>query len=678
MVSFPPPFIRLHQDRGFMNHGYVLIFDNFLEFHECYMFEPEAVYNNNETRINYYGTSSEQNCCQKGVKQVGAIVSQERENIFYSNKIALQRLLNTGSTCLGVSCNVSRERALLSTTNPSDIASVLNAKKFYKSCLNQNQIASEGIKPFKDIIDSFGGCPALNAGKFDESRWMLEDVVSRIQKTLGYGTILMGSLTADRENSDIMLFHLGQANFLLTKAQYSDSNTKFNFMVGVMQAISDNPQTVKQDMSAVLNLEKKLVQFSKNRDETLKREAYNKILYKNLDSTLSTKFNWKLYLNNIIPNYFVDDTPIVTTEKEYLIEMANIVQTTPKRTLANFVMWSVVQNMFNNFFLPAQLKAHLNTFTTVMTGAMKEVPIDTECEQMTAKYFAEPPSRIYVEKYFQQDIMNLVIDMVDRMVYEFKNLIRSNKWMDDSTKEEALVKLNLMSRKVGYPDYLFNNTFLESTYGKIQIDQKTKNILSLLKYGVEFAINMIFKPSDKTIRWTLDPITVNAQYNPQANDIGAQSMNYGAFGMFIGHEISHGFDISGKLYDGYGNMRNWWSNSSDVLYKEKTDCLVRKYNNFWIKQIGEYTYRNSMKKGDSAKEKLLGLQFTSDQLFFISFAQLWCEKMSNEGFQYSKKDEHSPNVARATVPLQNFEKFAFVFNCPKTSPMNPPDKCKIY
>ncbi|ESN97655.1 hypothetical protein HELRODRAFT_177709 [Helobdella robusta] len=545
----------------------------------------------------------------------------------------------------------NRLKALLSTTNPSDIASVLNAKKFYKSCLNQNQIASEGIKPFKDIIDSFGGCPALNAEKFDESRWMLEDVVSRIQKNLGYGTILNGDLIVDKDNSNSVLFHLGQANFLLTKAQYSDSNTKyidayFNFMVGAMQAISDNPQTVQQDMSAVLNLEKKLVQFSKNRDEKLKREAYNKILYRNLDSTLSTKFNWKLYLSNIIPNYFVDDTPIVTLEKEYLIEMANIVQTTPKRTLANFVIWSVVQNMFNNFILPAQLKAHLNTFTTVLTGAMKEVPIDTQCEQMTAKYFADPLSRIYVEKYFQQDIMNLVIDMVDRMVYEFKNLIRSNKWMDDSTKEEALVKLNLMSRKVGYPDYLFNNTFLESTYGKMQIDENqcTKNILSLLKHKADKDNSMVFKPLDKYSRWTLDPITVNAQYNPQANDIGAQPMNYGAFGMFIGHEISHGFDISGKLYDGYGNMRNWWSNSSDVLYKEKTDCLVRKYNNFWIKQIGEYlngestlaeniadlvglqiayqTYRNSMKKGDSAKEKLPGLQFTSDQLFFISFAQL--------------------------------------------------------
>ncbi|ESN97650.1 hypothetical protein HELRODRAFT_177705 [Helobdella robusta] len=615
----------------------------------------------------------------------------------------------------------NRLKALLSTTNPSDITSVLNAKKFYKSCLNQNQIASEGIKPFKDIIDSFGGCPALNAEKFDESRWMLEDVVSRIQKTLIYDTILKGILVPDRENSDIILFSLGQVNFLLTKAQYSDSNTKyidayFNYMVGVMQAISDNPQTVQQDMSAVLNLEKKLVQFFKNTDETSKKEAYNKILYKNLDST---KFNWKLYLNNIIPNYFVDDTPIVTTEKEYLIEMANIVQTTPKRTLANFVIWSVVRRMFNNFFLPAQLKAHYNTFITVMTGAIKEVPIDTQCEQMTAKYFGEPLSRIYVEKYIQQDIMDLVIDMVDRMVYEFKNLIRSNKWMDDSTKEEALVKLNLMSRKVGYPDYLFNNTFLDSTYGKMQIDenQHTKNMLNVLKYSFEHVKNMIFKPYDKSL-WSLDPIKVAAQYSSQTNDIGAQlgnniqhdfvvmiykgsaPMNYGAFGMFIGHEISHGFDISGKLYDGYGNMRNWWSNSSDVLYKEKTDCLVRKYNNFWIKQIGEYlngestlgeniadfvglqiayqTYRNSMKKGDSAKEKLPGLQFTSDQLFFISFAQFWCEKMSNEGFQLMKRDDHSPNIARVTVPLQNFEKFAFVFNCPKTSPMNSPDKCKIY
>ncbi|VDO96879.1 unnamed protein product [Heligmosomoides polygyrus] len=227
-------------------------------------------------------------------------------------------------------------------------------------------------------------------------------------------------------------------------------------------------------------------------------------------------------------------------------------------------------------------------------------------------------------------------------------------------------------------------------------------------------LERISQPVDRE-RWVAGAALVNAFYSPNTNEIifpagilqpvfyskdFPSSMNFGGIGVVIGHEITHGFDDRGRLYDNLGNIRQWWDNVTIAKFEKKAECIEKQYSDYMLEQIsmkingrstkGENIADNGgLKQAYKAYKKyqqshrppprLPGVNLTHDQLFFLNYAQIWCGTMNDkEAVRKLRTSEHSPGPIRVKGPLSNSVDFANAFSCPVGSPMNPTHKCRVW
>lgn len=262
---------------------------------------------------------------------------------------------------------------------------------------------------------------------------------------------------------------------------------------------------------------------------------------------------------------------------------------------------------------------------------------------------------------------------------------------------------------IGYPDYITNNTALDDKYKKLDISQDYfGNNVRFNKWSLEENLSELGKPV-KRDRWGMTPPTINAYYTPTKNQIvfpagilqapffslhHPKSLNYGAMGVVMGHELSHAFDDQGREYDGNGNMRGWWMNKTLIEYNQRVVCMEDQYANFSVhgepvngkQTVGENiadngglkaSYEAYLKWVDEhpGAESLLplpGLNLTHNQLFFLSFSQVWCSLSTPESDHYSLlEDAHSPPRLRVLGTLSNSEYFAQQYQCKEGTRMNP-------
>ncbi|XP_054161800.1 neprilysin-2-like [Oppia nitens] len=309
--------------------------------------------------------------------------------------------------------------------------------------------------------------------------------------------------------------------------------------------------------------------------------------------------------------------------------------------------------------------------------------------------------------------------MFNNIVNEFRSSLQLNKWMKTETLEKALKKLDNLKLVVGYPDQLMDEANVADYYHTLTInnsDDYFGNHNLLNKWFMDLNFGGLKKSIDP-LDWRKigSLVDVNANYQPQRNRVFILAsilqevfynkdrpnyMNYGAIGFVFGHELIHGFDDEGRQYDSTGNLRNWWDTDTDALYKQKAECFVQQYSNFTVNEIskkvnGLYTQGENIadnggiiqsyrayekyvaKRGP--EPRLPALNYTSEQLFWISSAVQWCSKLTNE--QLLNKlltDVHTPYRQRVNGYVSNSVDFSKVFNCSLGSPMNPLNKCKLW
>ena len=245
-----------------------------------------------------------------------------------------------------------------------------------------------------------------------------------------------------------------------------------------------------------------------------------------------------------------------------------------------------------------------------------------------------------------------------------------------------------------------------------------ENTLNFNSWVLDENLKKLYKPVEKN-KWGMTPTTINAYYTPLKNQIvfpagilqspffslnRPQSLNYGAMGVVMGHELSHAFDDQGRQYDGEGNMRNWWRNDTLLAYKDRIKCIEKEYSNLTtesgthingLQTLGEniadngglkaaYRAFTSLREEDRTWHggSLPGLNLTENQLFFLSFAQVWCDVSTPKSENYSVMDDaHSPPRLRVIGTLSNSKQFAKEFQCRPGSKMNPLDpalKCQVW
>ncbi|MBQ9889225.1 MAG: M13 family metallopeptidase, partial [Bacteroidales bacterium] len=284
--------------------------------------------------------------------------------------------------------------------------------------------------------------------------------------------------------------------------------------------------------------------------------------------------------------------------------------------------------------------------------------------------------------------------------------IKNLDWMSEETKAKALVKLDAFNVKIGYPDKW-------KDYSELEVDP-SKSYYENLKAASEFYVkdnmNKVGKPTDKT-EWGMTPQTVNAYYNPTTNEIcfpaailqppffnpdADEAVNYGAIGVVIGHEMSHGFDDQGRMFDKDGNMVNWWTDEDDAKFKEKAAVLADQFNKVEIlpglmangnvtlgENIGDHGGLSiaftAMQNAIAGQNPGLIDGFTPEQRFYLSYATVWAANITDEEkARRTNIDVHSLGVNRVNVSVRNFQSFFDAFGIKEGDKMWRPESERVH
>lgn len=315
--------------------------------------------------------------------------------------------------------------------------------------------------------------------------------------------------------------------------------------------------------------------------------------------------------------------------------------------------------------------------------------------------------QLYVKKYFNETAKQRMDELVNNLQTAFDQRIQKLDWMSDSTKQRATIKLHTFMKKIGYPEKWKN-------YDDVTIDRADffANAKSVRMHNHKEDLAKIGKPVDRT-EWGMSPPTVNAYYNPTNNEIvfpagilqfpffdasADDAINYGAIGMVIGHEMTHGFDDQGCQYDEKGNMKNWWTKEDGEKFKSKTGGVVKQYNGFTVLNDlhvnGELTLGENLadigglaiaydafKMTAQGKDTAKIDGFTPDQRFFLGYAQVWRLKNRDETMRTRvNTDPHSPETFRINGPASNFDPFYAAFQVKEGDKMylKPEERAKIW
>ncbi|XP_022689226.1 membrane metallo-endopeptidase-like 1 isoform X3 [Varroa jacobsoni] len=611
--------------------------------------------------------------------------------------------------------------------NPKkDQPHVVNLKNLYQSCVNTSTLDRLGEEPLLKVLRELGGWPVVEGAnwKGNSSFNWLQTIIAFRKLGYSHDIIFDLSVIPDFRNNTKHLIDLDQATLGLPDRTYllkgmSDSVVKayFKLMTEAASLLgAKNTDQTRKELEDALHFETMLANYSLPREERRNISAlYNKMPLSELKK-FSPTINWDLYFNSLLVDHIDDDEMINVGVPNFIAQVAKLLQTVDKRTLANYMMWRVVLQSYAT--LGKAWRDQLHNFNSVLTGKTRENPRWEQCMTSLTGSLGLSLSNLYVKNFFHEDSKDHALSMVKYITNEFLNIIKEVDWMDSATRLRAKNKAEAIVPYIGYPSELMNDTLLSDHYTNVSMksDEYFKNVMQLRRWSTDYSFGQLRKPHIKG-EWKkhAQVAVVNAFYNSLENCIefpagilqGAffskdrpNYLNFGAIGFVIGHEITHGFDDRGRQFDKDGNNKNWWEHETDEKFKGRAQCIIHQYGNYTVPEInmpvnGINTQGENIADNGGIKEafrayrqwvkdngpegSLPGLNYTADQLFWISAANVWCGKYRPEVMRLRTiSGSHSPAPYRVIGPMSNTIEFAEQFNCPIGSPMNPKHKCTVW
>jgi putative endopeptidase len=417
------------------------------------------------------------------------------------------------------------------------------------------------------------------------------------------------------------------------------------------------------------------------------------------------QFNWGAYFHEMGVGEF---DSLVVGQPEVLETVFNLYTTedieTVKAYLASSVISSAAAYVGDELYA-----AHFDFFGRQMSGQQEMRPRWKRAMAVPNRLLSEAVGQIYVKKYFPESDKVRMTEMVKNLQVALGQHIDALEWMSDATKSKAHEKLNTFTVKIGYPDKW-------KDYSTLKVDPSVsywENIKRASAWYTADNLADLGKEVDRE-RWFMSPQTVNAYYNPTTNEIcfpaailqppfynstADDAVNYGAIGVVIGHEMTHGFDDQGRQFDKDGNMNNWWTEEDAAAFKERTDILVEQFNKIVVLpakgdqpavmadgalSLGEniadqgglrvaYTaFQNSYKdKGEPSPID----NFTAAQRFYLSYATIWGQNIRDEeAARLTKTDVHSLGKNRVNATLRNIDSFHQAFGITEGDMFLPEDQ----
>lgn len=420
---------------------------------------------------------------------------------------------------------------------------------------------------------------------------------------------------------------------------------------------------------------------------------------------LTPEFNWNTYLHGI---GLQDLNSLNVATPVFFLGMNTLIQEQDMDAWKSYLRWNVV-HAAAPFLSTAFVDANFDFYGKTLLGQKENQARWKRCTTLTDRAMGEAVGQDWVAQHFPPSSKQSMQRMVTALETAMKKDIAGLPWMTPATKQQADEKLDQIRNKIGYPEKWRD-------YSKLVVEpnQLVANVERADAFELQHQLHKINKPVDEK-EWGMTPPTVNAYYNPSMNDINFPAgilqppffdptkdaaINYGAIGVVIGHEMTHGFDDEGSQYDGKGNLRMWWSPEDRKAFDQRTACEVKEYNGFETAPgthlngkltLGENTADNGglrlayqalmetlKAEGSQAMDQKVD-GYTPAQQFFISYGQIWCSKQTDASMRVSAKvDPHSTGKWRIDGVVRNSEDFGKAFGCTKGQPMMPADACRVW
>ena len=579
-----------------------------------------------------------------------------------------------------------------------------NAQKIgdlYNLAMDSTRRNSLGYSPIKPTLEQIA---AIQDKKeiLPLSATLVRDGVSGFFYT-GVGADIM-----DSNNNLLMLYQgglslPGKEYYFDTDEATKDIRKKFKEHVAKMFMLCGfTAQEAAKNTEAVMTIETRIAEKSFNNVEQRDpAKNYHKMSYDELKKEFAD-IDWDTYFANL---KISDVKEINVSQLEPIAEVSKIINDLPLSELKAYMQWNVINSSSN--VLSDEIEAqNFDFYGRTLSGKQAQQPRWKRALGTVNGALGEVIGELYVAKYFPPAAKERMVQLVRNLQTALGERIDAQDWMSDSTKLAAHEKLNTFAVKIGYPDKW-------KDYSKLTIDPTlsyAENSRNIARFGWDDHIeSKLNKPVDKD-EWHMTPQTVNAYYNPTTNEIcfpagilqypffdmnADDAFNYGAIGVVIGHEMTHGFDDKGRLFDKDGNFKEWWTAQDAESFTERTKIIIEHFNNIEVlpglKGNGELTVgENIADHGgltismqafrNATKDKQLPTidGFTPEQRFYLAYSNVWAGNIRDEEIRNrTKNDPHSLGRWRVNGTLPHIDDWYTAFGITENDPLYLPKEKRL-
>ncbi len=553
---------------------------------------------------------------------------------------------------------------------------------FYKLALDVERRNKEGIAPVKPLLDE------IAAAKTKEDLQKIQQKYAAIYSLgLGYGT----GFGADEKNVTMNIYNVGQGGLTLGSKDYYVNNDAAtvaireafkSYIAQMFQLYGYSKAEATQKAQAIFLHETSLATISKSRTELRDPQAnYNKMtLAQFKENYPNIPLEAMANAEGIKTEYIQE---MIVGQPAYLASYDKITAAEDAETLKALMEWSVIRS--SSSYLTDEIReANFNFFGKTMSGRKEDYPLWKRATNQVEAQMGEALGRIYCKKFFPESSKKMMETLVKNLQVSLGERIDAQTWMSDTTKAAAHDKLDKFYVKIGYPDKW-------TDFSNLDIDPSKsfyENVLACRKFANDKEIaEKAGKPVDKD-EWFMTPQTVNAYYNPTTNEIcfpagilqypffdpkADEAFNYGAIGVVIGHEMTHGFDDQGRQYDASGNLKDWWTANDAKGFEKRADLYANFFSNIKVlpdlNANGRFTLGENLAdhgglmvsfnafKNATAKKPLKNKDgFTAEQRFFLAYAGVWGQNITDQEIRNRvKTDPHALGKWRVDGALPHID-----------------------
>lgn len=554
----------------------------------------------------------------------------------------------------------------------------------YRLGMDMDRRNKEGATPILPIVERIQNL----------SRDNLDETFAWLHRGAGGGFFGFG-VGADPDDADMNILHVSECGLMLDDRDYYLEKNERNdeilkaykdYVLKIMQLTGYSPEDAFRVWESVIEIETEIARHKKTREERRNPLlSYNKMSLEDFIQKYDA-IDWK----SVFEGAGLELPEGLNVISPAFIEFINsYIPSLELQKIKDYLVFTAIAEATGTLSEDYQ-KADFELYGRVMSGREEMKPLWKRVMGIPNSMFGEAVGQLYVEKYFPAESKTYMLNLVENLRNALKTHISNLDWMSEETKEKALIKLSDLKVKIGYPDKW-------KDYSEITIDPKKSfhaNVLAASEWFIQDGYSKLGKPVDKD-EWFMTPQTVNAYYHPTMNEIcfpaailqspyfdkdAPEASNYGAIGVVIGHEMTHGFDDQGRRFDAAGNLNDWWTKEDEERFNSLTDKLVDQFDAIevapGVHANGRFTLgeniadQGGLRIALTAYGKALNIEnpeenLTDEQLrdFYLAYASVWASNIRPEDIlSRTKTDPHSLEKNRVNETLKNITPFSRAFN----------------